>query len=632
MAQVPVKQIITEFPFLDDRSAQEPFLYEILCEIQLYQKEGYAKGTDGFATRETIATSRNIHIPFSPARDKNIDYIIELLTTRFADYVAAIVTFDFKFDEYAKKLSIIEKEELAINIHVDELDRLRTQRDEISLSNFLDFIAKFRLFNLDKMIKRARYRKDLDRVIHKGLGKTFFTYNHFVAEKGKIEAAEEYCFHSSNYDPVKKSLNLTAFRSIVATYNELVKNRLKKFGIMNADFSDYRDTKIDYIISIFLDDLSGSLLEKDRIEIKNFKSLRECILQVDKVLDPVQIFNTDIVKFIRGNSPAARSELSTSIMKVTPEIVNEWDNQERLQREHIIKERDNAGVYFFVDGHSILSTFEASFASMKSSSLSQDSSQQKEFFKSKTELLSRAAKQILLSESAAAYIGGSQQDLQKLMRLYEEYEAFIKKLIVQQEIARQTPPPSKKGRPFYFQILSAIAGLFSFLHSKSGEEDIYETQYAQPKDSAEIRREPRKETKELYEKANLRRGPVVALSELIELKPENEMLVQRIIQELRENNMKIVVPIYNARTTLYPKRSSKLLMSDVEYLLVPPAVIKSLDTISEYINSIVGTKLKDEVIPNKGLIALEKYLRVLHRQRRASLMRKKDMREKEMKR
>ena len=92
----------------------------------------------------------------------------------------------------------------------------------------------------------------------------------------------------------------------------------------------------------------------------------------------------------------------------------------------------------------------------------------------------------------------------------------------------------------------------------------------------------------------------------------------------------IVIPIYNARTTLYPKRSGKLLMSDVEYLLVPPQVIKSIDTISEYINSIVGTKLKDEPIPNRGLVAVEKYLRILHRQRRASQMRKKDMREKTM--
>ena len=188
MAQITVKQITDEFPFLDDRSAQEPFLYEVLREIKLYQREGYQRGSGGFATRDIIAQSRNIHIPFTPTRDKNIDYLLELLTTRFKDWVRLFVTFDFSFDEYAKKLTITEKEEYALNLtSIEEIDALQKTRDEDSLKNFLEFIEKFRLFNLDKMLKRVRNREALNAVLQKGTGTLFFTYNHYTIEKGKAE-------------------------------------------------------------------------------------------------------------------------------------------------------------------------------------------------------------------------------------------------------------------------------------------------------------------------------------------------------------------------------------------------------------------------------------------------------------
>ena len=64
-------------------------------------------------------------------------------------------------------------------------------------------------------------------------------------------------------------------------------------------------------------------------------------------------------------------------------------------------------------------------------------------------------------------------------------------------------------------------------------------------------------------------------------------------------------------------------MSDSEYLLVPINVIKSIENISEYINSLVGFKLKDEVIPGKALVAIEKYLKTIYRQRRSSQVRKR---------
>ena len=560
-----------------------------------------------------------------PTRDKNIDYILELLTTRYSSTVHQLVTFDFSFDEYAKKLSIVEKEEYTVFItDTVELESLQKQRDDVSLENFLKFIAKFRLFNLDKMIQRVKNKPALNRVFEKGLGKTFFTYNHYTIEKGKNETVEEYCFHADSYEAVKKSLNIIAFRTIIAAYGEFVKNRLRKFGILNSDFGDYRDNKIDYILNILVDDIQSPVSPKDKLELKNFQTLRQCVLHVDKILDPVQTKNTDIVAYLKKTGFASAAELSMNVLNVTQDIISQWDTPERLLKEHIIKEKDGSGTHFYLDAAGLITHFGEVIELLK-----KETSVATAPLLARAALLHAAAQQVILHSSAQTMLGSSDA-VNRLSLLVEEFNAFQKKKVMQKEAIRTAPVTPLKKRPLIVRVLSFITSLFSPISSSYSREDI-STLALHGSEERPERKEPRKETQEIFEKTTQRKGPVSALSDFIELKPDNESLVLRIIQELRDNNMRIVVPIYNARTTLYPKRSGKLLISDVEYLLVPPQVIKSIDTISDYINSLVGFKLKDEPIPNRGLIALEKYLRILHRQRRASQMRKKEMREKTMK-
>jgi hypothetical protein len=633
MPQKPVKQILDDFPFLDDRSAQEPYLYDVLCEIERIQQEGYEKGAGGFASKEAMSDSRLLHIPFSPTRDKNIQYILELLASRFSDYIRTMVTFDFRFDDVGKKLMLLEHEEYSINLPFTEHEALVAERDETSLHNFNVFIQNFRLFNLDKVVKRARYKTDLNRVIQKGLGKEFFTYNHYFVEKNRLESAEEYCFHASNYESVKNTLNMQQFLTIIATYGDLVKNRLRKFGIMNSDISDYRDAKIDYIISILLDDMGSSLVEKDRIEIKNFKSLRECLLQVDKVLNPAQILNTDIVKYIRQNGMVSAGELASNIMNLTPEILIEWEKPERLLKEHIVKQNDVSGIIHFIDAFNLIPLFAAAINGIKAAGDTGSSqSHNRDIIKTRAETLYNASKSVLRYATAQTQLGGKETDVHKLAHLTEEYEALLKKATLQAEMARtQAPVEKKKGRPFYLKVLTLLSSIFGIFSRSPEVEGGYLDEYEHTTSEPSPKREPRRETRDIYEKANSRRGPIVALSDLIEINMENDAMITRIIQELRDNNLKLVVPIYNARVTLYPKRSKKLLMSDIEYLLIPISVIKSLDTIADYINSLVGHKLKEEVMPGRALVAIEKYLRVLFRQRRLSQMRKKEQREKSMK-
>jgi hypothetical protein len=631
MPQLPVAKILEEFPFLDDRAAQEPYIYDVLCEIRLYQREGYSKGSGGFATRDTIANSRNIHIPFTPTRDKNIDYLLELLTARYANNISQFLTFEFKFDDTSKKMFLYEKEEFALNLPIAEHEAITQARDEISLGNFDSFIQRFRLFNLDKVVKKSRYQKALLRVIDKGLGTCFFAYRNYYIEKNRIESSEEYCFHAGNYDHVKKSLNLVQFKSVLDIYNELVKNRLRKFGILNTDISDYRDNKIDYILSVLLEDLAGSIPDKDRISIKNFKSLRECILQVDKILDQGQIRNADIVKYIKAHGIVTRQEIISNVLNMTDEIITAWEDPDRLMKEHIIKQADPFGVVHYIDAYTLMLKFSLAFTAIKTED-SAVTAQQKEQNHTRAETFYRAAKHLIIFSTAQTILGGTDQDVNRLAHLIEEYETYHKKLALQAEMAKAAVVQPNKGRPLHLMILSFFSSIFSFFsrHDDLDDEHFHD-EMAHAEGGPVARMEPRKETKAIYEKANARSGPIVALSDLIELTPENDQIIVRIIQELRENNMKIVVPIYNARTTLYPKRSKKLLMSDIEYLLVPIQTTKSVDSISEYINSLVGYRIKDEPLPSKGLVAIEKYLRVIYRQKRASQRRKQDQREKNMK-
>ncbi len=89
------------------------------------------------------------------------------------------------------------------------------------------------------------------------------------------------------------------------------------------------------------------------------------------------------------------------------------------------------------------------------------------------------------------------------------------------------------------------------------------------------------------------------------------------INDLREHNVKVVVPVYNARKTLYPKRSQKLIIPDVEYLLVSPDVCRSPDEIRAFADSLAGLKLKDEPVPGTAIMSIEKYLLTVYRQKRA---------------
>ncbi len=129
-----------------------------------------------------------------------------------------------------------------------------------------------------------------------------------------------------------------------------------------------------------------------------------------------------------------------------------------------------------------------------------------------------------------------------------------------------------------------------------------------------------KQARNLYDTISSINRNIIALSEVMDITDENESQVTEVIEELRDTGLKIVIPIYNARRVLYPHRSQKLLIPDIEYILVSPVVIRSYDAIKEFCDSLVGKKLNGEIIPSSGIIAIEKYLHTLYRQKRNLMM------------
>jgi hypothetical protein len=64
-------------------------------------------------------------------------------------------------------------------------------------------------------------------------------------------------------------------------------------------------------------------------------------------------------------------------------------------------------------------------------------------------------------------------------------------------------------------------------------------------------------------------------------------------------------------------------MADIEYLFVDSDIIRSPEEIRAFTDSLAGYKLKDEIIPGRGIMTIENYLLTIYRQNKAKKLRKK---------
>ncbi len=603
-----------QFNFLDEKSKKEPYIIDVLTEIYHLQSACLPSCEQPLATLEHLKSSRSINIPYTTARNRNIEYLVDYLLRLYPTMFKTVTTFDFHYSEETKKLGVSETVEYTVMLSDDNYKIIQDSRDRHSLENLLSFIAKFRIINLSKILKNSTNKSELTRIIKMALGTTIFTFKNYRIDKNRIEYAEDFCFHARNYERVRDSLNYKKLKDLAELNSELVMRRLKKYGILNPDFSDYRDSKLEYIVHILHDDIGSGLPDSDLIEVKNFRSLRNCLLKVDTILDPSVTIGGDIAKAVRESGHITADELLATIHEATPELLEKWGTQENLLAARIIH-LNHDGKSYYLDGARFFSTLTdlADTVVYKPEKLNLLAFQERNETERKMELFRSAAAELIEREEPALKIlNGNEQTIAKIREIITDYEGRKSKQSVSADLDK-TRSGVKKKVSIWNAILNFFRGLFGGPGMKSRSSE---------KSHGEQPRELSATTRSIYQKLAARKDPVIPLSDYIDVSPVNNAEIDRVINELRENNLKVVVPVYNAREALYPKKSRKLIIPDVEYLLVPPDVCRQPDEIRTFTDSLSGSTIKDEIMPVKGILLVEKYLLTVYRQKRAQQFKK----------
>lgn len=613
----PENDVQKRYSFLHTHIARDAFVGDILDEIVHCQRTCLTAGMGDCATLDDLKTSRNIKIPFSPARNKTIVTIMDTLVKGYPDELRPLVTFSFDVEAQTKKLTIHEKIEYTLQLSNDEFNRLQQERDERSAQALLNLLANFRLFNLTKLLKKTNSRAHLSAIIKSQLGTNIFTFKNYALDRTGMEIVEDLCFHRSNYQSVQKSLDIESIRKVIQGHIVQINRRLQRFGILNADFSDYRDTKLDYLMSIIMEDILPGLSPHEISEVKNFHSLRTCLQKVEKLIDPLESAANDITAYIRKNGTCTSDDLLTIFPDISAEVLAAWA-AESADRYKIIHLKDESETIHFIDGANFYGTLNelhqlVLFNREALEALPYPQRQNREFMH---DLYCAAGRLLVASPERSIIYLGTDERIERVRTMIDECDDFKHSATAVQTMVSDEQPVEDES------LVQKIVQFFGSLFGRS-RQPAARASAVQGTSAARVRRSSISgETKSVYAKIKTNPSNLIALSNYLEIIPANEQRIQTIIDDLRELNLKIVIPIYNARKHLYPNRSQQYLMADVEYLLVPTEIIQSPELIREFTDSIVGEKIKDEAIPPGAILTIEKYLLTLYRQKRAQMKRK----------
>ncbi len=609
----------SKFGFLDAQVAKEPYVYDILSEISLYQDHVLQNENASLATFVDLSNSRNIKMPFNSSRNKNIHYIIEQVKKYHPNQFNTIISFEFKIEPQTKKLILNEKVEYTVLLSTEKYTLLKNNRDLKSLDSLLSLLSQFRLFNLTKLMNKAKNKSSLKDLITSEINKNIFVFKNYLLDPSNLERTEDYCFHKNNFESVKRKLQNDELKKIITTHNDLIKRRLNKFGILNSDFSDYRETKLDYIMNIILQEIPASLTKKELILVKNYESLRKCLIDMDRIVDPIITIGGDILKYIQKNGICKQSDILSIYDGIYPESLQNW-LQENSPNHKIFSYDDSNSETLFIDGNVYLSKLSGLHQLIyhQQEKLNGMSHYEKQDYLSLFDLLCKIGKDIIHKEKELRRILEKEANIDILKKIINDYEKTrYKAEAKKREQEEHVEYEITENKSFFGAIIDAIKSLFT--KKKTTEQFKKSRKIEKIKPSTSFSRE----TKDIFAKIRSLNQPLIPLSDYVEIVPENEPAIDTIIAELRGNNLKIVIPLYNARKALYPKRSQKLLIADIEYLLVDPSIINDSDTIREFTDSLSGHKIKDDYIQPSGIIAIEKYLMNLYRQNRAKIIRNK---------
>ncbi len=559
-------------------------------------------------------------MPFTTTRTSNINYILDFLKQKYPEYIQTIYSFNFDFNDKAKKLAVEESEEFTVSLSHTEIEKYQAIRDQESTASLLALVNKFRLFNISKMTKSIKNRKHFEKLMKNCLNKQLFVYKTYSFNKGVIIDTGDLCFHSSNYNNVKKALDITKIKIIIGVHRDIILKGLKNFGIHSTDFNDIDDPKLDYILHLITDNLKNEVGAQDLSDVLNFQSLRDCVKKADTNLDPSKIHSNEIIKIIKENSPCAYFDITTHNLNISTNVIEKWIDPAILKKEGIILAENNRNDKYFVYAPKILSQFEETFNFIRNDpeQFAALSVNQKELIDTKITVLYSAGRKALSNPDSLSILKTDRETVAALNGLLDEFDAYHKEKSFRHEVSSKDVSRPKKS--VIKAILSGIFSVFGLFKSR-GDDDIDDEQPEISGVSA-VKKPLSRESKDVYLKMKSRKDPILALSEFMEVTKENDTALDKIINDLRNHNLKVVIPIYNARQALYPKRSSKLLLPDIEYLVVPYSVINSSEAITAYIDSLLGYKLKEDVIPGNTLMLIEKYLKNMFYHSRKKAMRK----------
>ncbi len=611
-----------KYPFLHERLLKEPYLDEMLTEIEAYQKSWRKNKKTELATAESLNESRNIKIPITQKRLLNIQYLIDLLIRYNSEEFKPLYSYHFSVNPENKNLVIEEKTELTFLITEKDYHELVASRDSRSTESLMQLLSSFRLFNLTKLIKKAKNKQHLSQLIKAQLGKNIFTFKNYSLDKSGFDMSEDFCFHKNNYEHVKLKIDIDSMRKIIESNNAAITRRLKNFGILNANVSDYRDTKFNYILNTLTGEMAVALDKKDLLTVKNFQSLRDCIIKVDKILDPLLLNDSEIMNHISENIITTENNIISLFEGINSENFGEWESDKKNAGK-IISLKSSDGLKYIIDSLKFLDKFTETVAHLTDSSrfnsLSESQKDEKIFV---AEILAEAAGNILAEDNPLKILGTSER-LKTMNQLLHDYDALNKRIISEKQEAQQKKAETQKSSSILVNIVTAVISLFSRKQQAQPEKNVSRASTsASTQRAAAPRPSFSKETRDVYAQIKSRDSNLIPISDFIEIQPENESRLDQVISELRANNLKIVIPVYNARQVLYPVRSKKYLMSDVEYLLVDPEVAKTPESLGAFMESISSFKFKEDHITTNALFSIEKYLNSILRKNRSKAKRR----------
>jgi len=607
-----------KYPFLNERLSKEAHIEEVLAEIETNQRIWLKTHTGELSTVESLNESRNIKMPLTQKRLMNIQYLIDLLMKDHPSEIKPVYSFKFIINPENKNLTIEEKMEVTFMMRESDHSQLQAERDKQSAESLIELLVSFRLFNLTKLLKKAKNRNHLAMIVKSQLGTNIFTFKNFSLDKNGLELVEDYCFHKNNYDSVKNKIDLDGIKQVITANEPAIDRRLKNFGILNSSISDYRDNKLEYILNILTGDLAPSIEKKSIVEVKNFKHLRDCILKVDKLLDPVIMLDGEMMKHLEENFITTEKDIISLFENMTGDSLARWEAEKSASGKIILHPYNN--VKYLIDPSQFLDKYETFTKSIIYSEDSPEISESQRDSKIfTTDMLTEAGNNILKKEQTALKLFTNEDSIQKLRLLINEYQDFKRSLIAMRN-ASKSDSEEKTGASFLARIANSIIMLFTKKEKNYALNPAKKGSVRAKKTKTEIS----SETRDLYKEISLRKSPLLPISDFIEIKPDNESKIEKLITEMRSNNLKIIIPIYNARQMLYAQRSKKYLLSDVEYLMVDPEKASSPESIRDYIDSITGYKLKEDTISGSALFSIEKYLMSIYRQNRAKMKRDKN--------